>query len=107
MTSNLSTTKRWTQEQEAQLLANPKEPIEGRSVGACRIRLLKILNRKLDAGEMTHEEIREKYNVSEEQLDKDREITNRKFKSCDNPKDIMEQLKKVREVVDNIIKMNS
>ena len=105
--TNLSTTKKWTAKEEEQLLANHKEPIEGRSVGACKIRLLKVLNRKIDSGELTHEECIEKYGVSEQALDKDREITNRKFKSCDNPQSIMEQLKKVREVVDNIIKMNS
>jgi len=107
MTTFQSTTKRWTPQEEEELLANPKTPTEGRSVGACRIRLLKILNRKLDSGELTHEECLEKYGVSESSLDKDREISNRKFKSCDNPLNIMEQLKKVREVVDNIIKMNS
>ena len=70
-----SSVRKWSNEEEEQLLKNPKEPIEGRSVGACRIRLLKILNRKLDEGSLTYEEIKEKYNVSEEQLDKDREIS--------------------------------
>ena len=105
--STNSTVRKWTPQEEEQLLANHKEPIEGRSVGACRIRLLKILNRKLDEGNLTHEECLENYGVSEHALDKDREISNRKFKSCDNPQDILAQLRKVREVVDNIIKMNS
>ena len=105
--STPSTIRKWTPQEESQLLANHKEPIEGRSVGACRIRLLKILNRMIDSGELTLEEIRQKYDITEEQLDKDREISNRKFKSCNNQNDIIEQLKKVREVIDNIIKMKT
>lgn len=98
-----STARRWTEDEENTLLTNHKEPVEGRSVGACRIRLLKILNRKLDAGELTHEEIKDRYNVSEEQLDKDREIStkvaqkNMRTTNGGSRNDIIKQIKNLLE----------
>ena len=91
--------KKWTKEEETELLA--KGSVGGRTEGACAIRKRMIALRKVDAGEPVKKVLKE-CGITEEELAEARKIEGKK-KDKKVLKGDRETLLKIKELVDKLL----